>query len=149
MSRRPRPVGSRNRGRQPELEFCVPGEPVSARTHDRSRLVAWRERIQGAAAANWPRGRKPINVAVELRITHYGERRVIDLDNMIKPIQDALEGIVYLNDRQVQEVTGSWRNIDGRYPLRFISPLVAAAFSQGREFVHIRVFLARDDEELN
>jgi len=51
----------------------------------------------------------------------------------------ALQGIAYVNDRQVREVTGSWRNIDGRYLLRFIPPHLSAAFSRGREFVHVRL----------
>lgn len=86
-------------------------------------------------------------MAVELRITHYGERRVIDLDNLIKPVQDALQGIAYVDDRQVKDVTGNFRDIDGRYPLRYISPCLSAAFSHGHEFVHVRVWLARDDKE--
>jgi crossover junction endodeoxyribonuclease RusA len=109
----------------------------------------WQHRVSAVAAAAWPRRRKPIEVAVELRITHYGERQSIDMDNLIKPIQDALQGIAYVDDRQVRDVTGNWRDIDGRYPLRYISPHLSAAFSDGREFVHVRLWLARDDGEFS
>ena len=148
MPRRPQRAVVRSRPRRATMEFCVPGEPVSARTTDRSRLVAWCHRVRDVAAAHWSPDRTPLDVAVELRITHYGERQAIDLDNMIKPIQDALQGIVYRNDRQVREVTGRWRSIDGHYPLRYISRRLSAAFSRGDEFVHVEVWLAREGGEM-
>ena len=148
MPRSPSQPDRADRGRAPELEFCVHGEPASARAHNRARLAAWRQRVRKAAGAAWPEDRNPIELVVELRITHYGERRVIDMDNLIKPVQDALQGIAYVDDGQVKDVTGNFRDIDGRYPLRYISPCLSAAFSNGREFVHVRVWLARDDEEL-
>jgi len=147
MPRSPSHPDRPDRGRTPELEFCVHGEPASARAHNRARLAAWRRRVRQAAGAAWPAHRNPIEVAVELRITHYGERRVIDMDNLIKPVQDALQGIAYVDDRQVKDVTGNFRDIDGRYPVWYISPGLSAAFSHGREFVHVRVWLARHDEE--
>ena len=147
MPRSPSHPDRPDRGRAPEVEFCVHGEPVSARAHNRARLAVWRQRVRQTAAAAWPAGRQPIEVAVELRVTHYGERRSIDMDNLIKPVQDALQGLAYVNDRQVRDVTGNWRNIDERYPLRYISPCLSAAFSYGREFVHVRLWLARDDGE--
>lgn len=147
MSRAPSRSARPDRSHTPELEFCVHGEPVSAQARNRARLAAWRRQVREAAARVWPTGRPPVEVAVELRITHYSEAQFIDMDNLIKPVQDALEGIAYLDDRQVRDVTGNWRDIAGRYPLRYISPCLSAAFSEGHEFVHIRLWLARDDEE--
>jgi crossover junction endodeoxyribonuclease RusA len=93
-----------------------------------------------AAVAAWPPGRLPFTVEVKLRITHYSERRVADMDNLVKPIQDALQGVVYLNDGKV-DVAGNQRDINGRFHVRYISPPLAAAFTDGSEFVHIRVWL--------
>jgi crossover junction endodeoxyribonuclease RusA len=134
--------------RPPLLEFCVQGKPASAQGHNRARLAAWRQRIRAAAATAWPAGHAAIEVAVELRITHYAEVRVADMDNLIKPIQDALEGIAYVNDNVVKDVTGNWRDINGRFPVRYLSPILAAAFGDGHEFVHVRLWLAPRQEEL-
>lgn len=147
MSRAPNSPDRPHRRRAPELEFCVHGVPASARARNRARVAAWQQRIREAATAVWPKARAPIEVAVELRITHYGEQHVIDMDNLIKPIQDALQGIAYVDDWQVRDVTGNRRDIDGRYPLRYISPCLSAAFSDGREFVHVRLWLAQKDQE--
>jgi crossover junction endodeoxyribonuclease RusA len=47
--------------------------------------------------------RPPYGGPLKLTLVYYHEKEVvlIDHDNMIKPIQDALSGLVYLNDRQI------------------------------------------------
>ena len=89
-----------------------------------------------------------MTVAVELRITQYSEARVADLDNMVKPIQDALQGIAYVDDKLVDAVTVNWRNINGAFTVRFMPLPIAMAFSAGREFVHIRLWPSPPRKEL-
>jgi hypothetical protein len=121
---------------------------VSAQARNRALLAAWQRRVRAAGEAAWPSGQAPIGVAVELRITHYAERQVSDMDNMVKPIQDALQGIAYVNDRLVKDAHGNWRDIDGRFRVRYISGPLAAAFGHGAEFVHIRLWFAPEQEDL-
>jgi hypothetical protein len=40
------------------------------------------------------------------------------------------------------------RALVGRFRVRFMSPQLAAAFSRGEEFIHIRVSLSPEMEEL-
>src|SRR5580658_1671107 len=134
--------------RPPLFEFCVHGRPVSAQTGTRGRLTAWQRDIRAAAVAAWPAGQPPFSVAVELRITHYAKKPNADMDNLIKPIQDALQGIAYVNDRVVKDVTGNWRDIDAPFRVRYIARRLADAFSDGRPFVHIRLWRAPDEEDL-
>ncbi len=72
---------------------------------------------------------------LELRLTEFSEHRRSDRDNIAKPIQDAMEGILYANDRQVTRIKVEWCDIDGRYRVRHMSTIVAAALSAGREFI--------------
>jgi Holliday junction resolvase RusA-like endonuclease len=69
--------------------------------------MAWQREVRAAASAAWPAQQPPYTIAVELRITHYAEKPNADVDNLIKPIQDALQGIAYVNDRVVKDVTGN------------------------------------------
>ena len=55
--------------------------------------MAWRCFVAAAANVAWPAGQLPVSVSVLLRITHYAQRQRADMGNIIKPIQDALEGI--------------------------------------------------------
>lgn len=38
-----------------------------------------------------------------MRVTHYSERRIADRDNLLKPIQDALQGVVYVDDKRIKD----------------------------------------------
>lgn len=58
---------------------------------------------------------------------------------MAKPVLDAMQGIVYGNDRQVQRVQAEWCDIEGSYIVRFMSSVVAASLSAGKEFLWVRV----------
>ena len=66
-------------------------------------------------------------------------RTCLSLKNT-KPVQDALQSIVFFNDRQVRDLRGGRRDIDLAYRLRFMSLTLMAAFADGRPFVHIRVW---------
>lgn len=124
------------------------GRPVSAQTGSRPRLAAWQRQVRSAATSAWPAGQPPWVAAIELRITHYAVKPIADMDNLIKPIQDALQGITYVNDRVVKDVTGNWRDIEAPFRVRYISRPLADAFSDGRPFVHIRLWRAADEEDL-
>ena len=83
-----------------------------------------------------------------MRVTHYAERRIADRDNLVKPIQDALQGIAFHDDLQIKDCTSNWRSIDGRYRIRFVSIPLATAFSNGQEFLHIRLWISPGREDL-
>ena len=51
-----------------------------------------------------------------------------------------MQGIAYANDSQIKRLRVEWCDIDGRYVVRHMSPVVAAALSLGREFLWVRVW---------
>lgn len=65
----------------------------------------------------------------------------LDVDNMLKPIQDALIGIVYVDDGQLVDIGGHHRDVNDRYEVRGMTPAQADGFVSGEAFVHIRVEL--------
>lgn len=144
MARRTsRPVATR---RLAPFDICVHGIPISAQTKHRAQLQAWRERVRSACRELWPVERAALTGHVRLSVTYYGEDKGPDLDNLVKPIQDALQQIVYLNDRQVIGVLAQFEDIDERFATRYMSPVLAAAFVKGDPFVHIEVWYPPDDE---
>jgi hypothetical protein len=132
----------------PLFEVCVHGQAFSAQSGNRTRLDAWKRRIIAISAAAWM-PQSPLSGPVELHIFHYTEELAADIDNLNKPIQDALQGVVFFDDRQVRLSRSGWRDINGVYRLRYISPALGAAFSDGRPFAHIRVWRAAVTEELD
>jgi hypothetical protein len=111
-------------------------------------LDDWRKRVRAEAAKLWGDAR-PLSQALRLAVTYYheGEAVRIDNDNMLKPIQDSLNGLVYLDDRLITDVTVRKTSIDGFFRIRRYESLVLlAALSKGDEFLHIVVSTAPDHE---
>lgn len=123
---------------------------MSLQARPRSRLNQWRQRVHQAARGALPPGEQPYAGPVRLLITYYyeGVMPLGDIDNIIKPIQDALSGVVYVNDRQVANADCARCDINGPFRVRGMSPILAAAFVAGREFLHIKVDHPRDPQEL-
>jgi len=105
--------------------------------------------VRGEAAKLWL-GRELQEGPLKLTVIYYheGQSVLIDHDNMIKPIQDALAGLIYRNDRQITDAQTRKTNIDGRFRLRYLSPVYARAFAGGKQFVYIRIEEAPTHEEL-
>lgn len=122
------------------LEFTVPGPPVYHQSHNKNNLRAWRDKVRSAAAKEWG-SRDPLDTYLSLVVAYYhpGERVRIDTDNMVKPIQDALFGLVYRDDRLITHTAVSKTSIDERYRIRGRSLVELRAFSQGDEFLYILV----------
>jgi hypothetical protein len=124
----------------PLLEFTVPGPPVSQLTKDKPSLRAWRDVIRAAAAAIWG-GTLPLVTQVQCTIInfHEGHQASLDDDNMVKPIRDALNKLVYLDDRQITTSETRQVCIDAPLRIRRASAVLLAAFATGEEFVYIRI----------
>ncbi|MEM6628269.1 MAG: RusA family crossover junction endodeoxyribonuclease [Bacteroidota bacterium] len=120
------------------FECIVEGPPVSLQTKRRGRLQAWKQKIAHAARQVVAEG-QPHSEQVIFRVTYYYDGASPDVDNIIKPIQDALVGIVYEDDDQVQETSARKRDLDGAYRIRGASPLVVQGFLNGVNFLHIKV----------
>lgn len=71
-----------------------------------------------------------------------------DVDNVIKPIQDALRGTVIDDDSQVQDVRSARRGLDGAFKVNGMSRALADGFVAGSDFVHVRVSAAPAQEDL-
>lgn len=122
-----------------DCEFCVQGPAISAQAKNKGRLREWTERVAAAARAAWPMGKPPMIGDLEVSISEFSEFATVDRDNMAKPILDAMQEIVYANDRQVKDAHVEWCDIEGSYRIRYMSPVVAAALSAGKEFVWVRI----------
>lgn len=88
----------------PSFQFCVSGPAVSARTKNRSLLREWLQRVAEAAHVAWSEGGPPLQGDLTVSISEFSASSVRDRDNLAKPVLDAMQGIVYVNDRQVKSL---------------------------------------------
>jgi len=109
-------------------------------------LREWRERVRSAAAQIWG-DQPPVDVELRMTVSYYhgGESVRIDNDNLIKPIQDALIGLVYADDRWITDTEIRKTSIDGFYRTRL--PVLLEALSHRVPFLHVVVATAPSHEK--
>ena len=66
--------------------------------------------------------------------------------NIIKPIQDALIGVVFADDSQVSDVDSHRRFLSDRIDITNLPPLLIENIVNGAECVYVRVSLAESLE---
>ncbi len=130
------------------FEFCVEGTPKSSQASSRSKNI-WKGKVSAAATSAWPPGAPLLSTDIEVEISYFYEGPALDVDNMLKPILDAIIGIAIEDDSIVTDVKGRKRNINSAYRVRKLSPVLAAGFCRGTEFVYIRISDAPDHQDLN
>ena len=128
------------------FEFIINGRPVSQQARRREKLRVWKDTVRQAAEKYWPIELKPATGLVMLKVTYFYEDFGMDVDNIVKPIQDAMKGLVYLDDDQITDVIVRKRNLSGNFRIENITPILAEGFARGNEFLHILITDAPDQE---
>ena len=126
------------------FEFVVDGPPVSQQTRRRERYHAWKDEVRRVAEESWPRSELPVADPVALSIVYFYSETAMDVDNIPKPISDALKGLVYVDDSQVNDVVCRRRDLSSGLRVIAPSPVLADGFARGGEFLYISVDFAPD-----
>ncbi len=130
------------------FEFIVNGPPVSQQARRRERLKAWKATVRQEAEKYWSPEQKIAIGYVKLQITYFYDSLVIDVDNIAKPIQDAIIGLAYIDDNQVTDILVRKRNLSINFKIENMTSTLAEGFARDNEFLHIVVIDTPDQEEL-
>jgi hypothetical protein len=130
------------------LEFVVVGAPVSQQTHNRPSLQRWKQKVRAEAAKAW--SLPPVTTELRFVVTHFYTRlrRPMDDDNLLKPLRDALIGLVYNDDAQITDSASRQSSLDLPFNLDEAPALLIEALTLGIGFVYIRVEDAPDHRQL-
>jgi len=124
------------------LEFLLLRRPVSHQSKSSKNREIWKDFVKTEAEKVWGK-QTAIAVPCQLTLAYFCDERPADIDNIIKPIQDALVGLVYVDDSYVTDVDSHRRPLTGTFNLTNLPPLVVSALSAGQEFVYVRVSLSQ------
>ena len=128
------------------FEFFVLGRPVSQQTRRRALITEWRAQVRDEAERLWNDGDAPHDGAAAVTLTYFYDEMPMDVDNIPKPVLDALIGLVYHNDSQVTDILCRKRELDPRLSIPERSPILELALDHGSEFLHVVIEEARDME---
>ena len=121
------------------FEFVNPQGPVSQQTRRRERLREWRDFVSEQARSALPEPQVLATEPVAIRLLYFYDEAALDADNILKPIQDALVGVLLEDDSIITdvEIRRRWRKTT--FTLNEVSPTLAAGLALGREFVYVAV----------
>ena len=125
----------------PELpiEFIVEGTAISLQASGPTKS-AWKETIRASGAGVAPGGSWALTERVAVTIYYFPEGEMIgDVDNIVKPILDALAKFIYIDDRQVERVVVQKFEPDNIFTFSNPSETLVAALATEGSVVYIRV----------
>lgn len=119
------------------FEFVIPQRPVSQQARRQARLREWKEFIAAHARLAIAEPRVLMAEPVALRLLYFYDEAALDVDNILKPIQDALVGILLEDDAVITdvEIRRRWRRTT--FTINAVSPVLAAGLALDREFVYV------------
>lgn len=124
------------------FEFVIPQRPVSLQASTKG-LGKWKTFVTTEARKYW--SSPPVKtIGLELMLVYLSDVAPPDIDNIIKPIQDAMNGLVYDDDFQITDVHAHRRTVCGAYDITNLSPELIRAIDLGRECVYVRIRPGRD-----
>ena len=120
------------------IEFALEGSPVSQQTRRRALLRQWTQNVRNAAERHWD-SRAPAAGNVAVSIVYIFDADPLDVDNIPKPIMDALKGLIYSDDNQVTDLICRKRRKSSNLRDAQNSPVFDEFFSNYNQFIYICV----------
>ena len=109
----------------------------------------WRECVREAAQAKLSPGSWAWTTQLRVAIVYFSEGpSSLDADNIAKPILDALNGVIWVDDRQIDEIVIRKSDLTALVALRNPPPELAEALIWNEAFVLVRVSADIDHQEL-
>lgn len=131
------------------IEFIFNGPPLSLQSKNKAKKKNYIAMVANEARNGLPPGFTPTTDEVDITITYYYENQAGDVDNIIKPIQDSLNGVIYVDDAQVVDTRSRRKDINGSYKIRSVSAKILEGFSRGNDFIHVRVHKHTNNQDLD
>ena len=120
------------------FDFVIGGPPVSQQARRRNRVREWTRAVRSAAGRGWY-AEAPVVGSVAVAITYFYGSDPLDVDNIPKPILDALKGLVYSDDSQVSDLLCRKRDLSEGPRIRNASPALLDFLADAEPVLHISV----------
>ncbi|WP_426173965.1 RusA family crossover junction endodeoxyribonuclease [Massilia sp. TWR1-2-2] len=121
------------------VDFLLPRRPVSHQAKDAATRNAWRDYVFGRAFQAWP-ARPLHDYRLKFTMVYLSEDpRPGDINNFVKPIQDALCTLVYADDSMILDVSAHMRYLSEPTAIRGLPRKLAQAVIDGQACVYVAI----------
>lgn len=121
------------------FEFLIPKRPVSLQARNRNNLQQWKYFVHNQAAMTYSGILYDDSVNLHLSLAYLYEDSPLDVDNIIKPIQDALIGLIYQDDSVITDVESHRRWLHEPFDITKYSDLLIQGILSKKECVYVRI----------
>jgi crossover junction endodeoxyribonuclease RusA len=122
------------------LEFIVGGTPVSVQGRRRESLQQWQRRIIEASRNVLPEGHFASEQPISVTLYYFpSDPMQGDIDNIVKPILDAMSRHIYLDDHQVERLVIQKFEPGGAFSFSSPSSILLDALNRPRPALYIRL----------
>ena len=122
------------------LEFLVVGTPVSLQAKRRESVDQWKARIVDASRSTLPEGHFASGNPIAATLFYFPDAEMAgDVDNIVKPVLDALGKHIYVDDRQVQRVLVQKFEPGNVFGFGTPSPKLQDALNRAKPILYIRL----------
>ena len=120
------------------LEFLIPSRPLSLQAKPKSKQD-WKNFVREMASQNWMDSSPIRDTDICLTLVYLCDDSPPDTDNIIKPIQDALVGLIYEDDSLIADVDSHRRFLSDPLDLTSLPSRLVNGALIGKECVYVRV----------
>ncbi len=122
------------------IEFLVQGTPVSFQAKRAESREEWKERVKSASTAAIPNPHFASDERMAVTLFYLPEEPMQgDLDNIVKPILDALSSHIYIDDAQVERIVAQKFEPGNAFTFSRPTTKFAEALGGDRPVLYVRV----------
>ena len=122
------------------LEFLVRGTPVSLQAKRRESVDQWKAQIVDASRKVLPRGHFATGRPVTATLFYFPAAAMAgDIDNIVKPVLDALGKHIYIDDSQVERLLVQKFEPGNVFGFSSPSPILQDALDTPKPVLYIRL----------
>ena len=126
--------------------LLIPRRPLSHQASSTTHKLRYKDYIYGRAMAS-NAGKLPLTSAVRMTLIYLYESDPPDINNVIKPIQDALNQLVYADDSQVIDLDAHMRPLAGEFIPAELPSELWEHINNNTECVYLRISECKSLEE--
>ena len=122
----------------PLFEFLIERRPLSLQAKNRENLQQWKIFVTNEAAKSW---HLPLisEKYLHISIVYLCDDSPPDVDNIVKPILDALVGLIYKDDELVADVESHRRYLSDGIDATNLPSLLQQGVLKGEECVYVKI----------
>lgn len=122
------------------LEFLVRGTPVSLQAKRRESVALWKEAVRASSRSVLPDWHFASSGPIAVTLFYFpGTKMAGDVDNIVKPILDALCGQIYIDDRQVERILVQKFESERFFAFGTLTPTLEQALQGPKPVLYVRV----------